>query len=568
MGIDRRDFVKAASATAALAAVGASRPLLAAEGETADLILTNGALLTMDDRQPQASAMAIRGGRILAVDAAAAMEGWRGPQTRVVDLGGRGVSPGLIDAHSHPISFGQMELMFVVIRPPAVDSYRSLTRTLRDAAKGRAPGEWVVARGFQEFKEGRWPHREDLDDILPKHPVLLIHWGGQFGIANSLALEQAGLLKTDVKNPYGGVYLRDRRNNLPNGVLVHYPAIYSVYRPLLSEDEQARCARWAIEQFNRVGVTCVHDNFVDPRYARTYVRLERSGELSARVRVYPYMWTLDQTRQVIDRMMRYRGPLTRVQGLKLAVDGYALMYDSPAEHRDMAIPMHPQGTFRDIVKAIHDAGLQVDVHAVGDKGVDWTLDAFETAAGSAAMVRERRHRIEHFPFRRKESIRRAAAMGVPVCQQPFFIDFRVDDFRRRKSPIPGEYLHTSVPLRTMLTEGVHLAFGADVPAFPSYRPLDSIRCAMRRVTGEGQDLDSAEQITFAEALRIHTAGNAYAAFDEHDLGTLTAGKQADFVVWNRDLRAVKTASDLGGLAVAGTFLAGRQVYAAPDAKLD
>lgn len=568
MGMDRRDFVKAASATAALAAVGASRRLLAADAEVADLILTNGAIMTMDDRQPEASAMAVRGGRILAVGASDAVQGLRGPQTRVVDLNSRGVSPGLIDAHSHPISFGQMELMFVVIRPPAVDSYRSLARVLRGAAKDRAPGEWILARGFQEFKEGRWPHREDLDEILPKHPLLLIHWGGQFGIANSLALQEAGLLKTDVKNPYGGVYLRDRRSNLPNGVLVHYPAIYSVYRPLLSEDEQVRCARWAIEQFNRVGVTCVHDNFVDPRYARTYVRLERSDELSARVRVYPYMWTLDQTRQVIDLMMRYRGPLTRVQGLKLAVDGYALMYDIPAEHREMAVPMHPEHTLRDIVKAIHDAGLQVDVHAVGDKGVDWTLDAFEAVAGSAAEVRERRHRIEHFPFRRMESIRRAAAMGVPVCQQPFFIDFRVDDFRRRKSPIPKGYLHTSVPLRTMLREGVALAFGADVPAFPSHRPLDSIRCAMRRVTGEGLELDPSEQITFAEALRIHTAGNAYAAFDENDLGTLTVGKHADFVIWNRDLRAIKTPRDLDGLAVAGTFLAGRQVYAAPDAKLD
>jgi len=568
MGMDRREFVKAAGAGAALVAVGGSRDLLAAEGEAADLILTRGAILTMDDRLPEAAAMAVRNGRVLAVGAVDAMEALRGPQTRTIDLGGRGVTPGLIDAHSHPISFGQMELMFIVIRPPAVDSYRSLARVLKAAAKDKAPGEWILARGFQEFKEGRWPHREELDEILPKHPLLMIHWGGQFGIANTLALEQAGLLKTDVRNPYGGVYLRDRRNNLPNGVLVHYPAIYSVYRPRLDEEDQARCARWALEQFNRVGVTCVHDNFVDPRYARTYVQLERSGELTARVRVYPYMWNLEQTRQVIDRMMRYRGPLVRFQGLKLAVDGYALMYDTPAEHREMAIPMHPEDTFREIVQAIHDAGLQVDVHAVGDKGVDWTLDAFERAAGSPAAVRERRHRIEHFPFRRLESIRRAAGLGVPVCQQPFFIDFRVDDFRRRKSAISKEYLHTSVPLRTMLKEGVPLAFGADVPAFPSHRPLDSIRCAMRRVTGEGQALDPAEQIPFAEALRVHTAGSAYAAFDESELGSLAVGKQADFVVWNRDLRIVKAAADLDSLAVAGTYLAGRSVYTASGAALE
>jgi predicted amidohydrolase YtcJ len=264
----------------------------------------------------------------------------------------------------------------------------------------------------------------------------------------------------------------------------------------------------------------------------------------------------------LENMRRYNGPLVRIQGIKLAVDGYALMYDIPPQHRHLAIPMHPQPLFEQIIAMIHKAGMQVDVHAVGDKGVDWTLEAFAKAAGSVSACRERRHRIEHYAFRKPDSIRRTAELNVPVCVQPLFVEIKADDFLEKLGAQHMQSVQTICPLRTFLREGVHLAFGSDVPAFPSHLPMDSIRCAMDRVTQSGRKLDPDEKLSFMEALRIHTLGSAYAAFDEKELGSLEPGKLADFVIWNRDLRQVRTGKDALALQPAATYLGGKVVYEA------
>ena len=417
-----------------------------------------------------------------------------------------------------------------------------------------------MGRGFDTFKEGRFPRRQELDEAVPDHPVLIIHWGGQYGVANTAALKKANLLRADVKDPYGGLYLRDRRDGLPDGVLIHYPAIYSVYEPPLDEREQIECAEWGMKQFASVGVTCIHDNFCGPKYAAAYVRLERADKLPCRVRVYPYVPNLERCQLLVQNVRRYEGRLVRLQGVKLAVDGYALLYNVPPEHRDLAIPMHPQPLFEKIIATIHQAGFQADVHAAGDKGVDWTLDAFAKAAGGTAGCRTRRHRIEHFPFRKLDSIKRAADLGVPVCLQPNYIEVKADDFYEKLGRISREYVETMVPLRTMTKEGVHVAYGADVPAFPSHVPMDSIRSAMDRKTSSGRQLDLAEAISFMEALRHHTVGSSYAAFDEKEIGSLEPGKFADFVIWNKDLRQARTGRDAIALRPQATYLAGKAVY--------
>jgi len=303
-------------------------------------------------------------------------------------------------------------------------------------------------------------------------------------------------------------------------------------------------------------VTCIHDNFANVHTNRAYVRLEQTGRMPCRLRLYPYVKNLQTCQMAVEQMRRYKRPLVRIQGIKLAVDGYALMYDILPEHRHLAIPMHPQPLFEQIIATIHNAGLQVDVHAVGDKGVDWTLEAFAKAAGSVAACRERRHRIEHFPFCKLDSIRRAAELNVPVCEQPLFIEIKADEFLEKLGPKAATQVQKLCPMRTFAREGVHLAYGADVAAFPSHLPMDSIRCAMDRVTQGRRRLDPDEAISFMEALRIHTLGSAYAAFDEKDLGSLEPGKLADFVIWNRDLRQVRTGQDTLALKPEATYVGG------------
>jgi len=554
--MNRRGFIRHGAGAVSAAALARLPRVWAQADGSADLVLKGGVILTMNGKPPRAESMAVRGGRIVAVGADKDIAKLISPQTRVIDLAGRCVSPGLIDAHSHVIGFGQMHFKYVLLRPPKVNSFDTLNRELAKAAKNVPAGEWIVGRGFDTFKEGRFPRRRELDKAVPNHPVLIIHWGGQFGVANTPALKAANLLRANAEDPYGGKYLRDRKTGIPDGVLIHYPAIYSVHQPELDEQERIECAAWGLKQFAAQGVTCIHDNFCGVEYAKTYVQLDRSGQLPCRIRVYPYVRNLQQCRLLVEKVQRYDGRLARLQGVKLAVDGYALMYHVPAEHRHLELPMHPQPQFDEIVATIHNAGLQADVHAVGDKGVDWTLAAYSKAAGAGGCPK-RRHRIEHFPFRKVDSIKRAADLGVPVCTQPAYVELKADDFAQK---VGKKITDTMLPLRTFQKEGVHVCFGADVPAFPSHSPLDSIRAAMERKTASGRRLDMSEAVSFMEALRLHTIESAYAAFDENELGSLESGKWADFVIWNNDLSKTRTPQEVRSLKPQATYLAGNLVY--------
>ncbi len=556
--MNRRTFLKWGTTAVSTTVLRSTPRVWAQADESAETLIRNAVIVTMNPQQPFAEAMAVRNGRILAVGSVKDVEPLASPRTQVVDAGGRCVSPGLIDAHSHLIGFGQMQLTFVILRPPKVHSFATLNRELANAANGRPPGEWIVGRGFDTFQERRFPRRWELDEAVPNHPVLIIHWGGQFGVANTLALRQANLLSASTQDPYGGKYIRDK-SGVPDGVLIHYPAIYSVHQPELDDKGQMECAVWAIKQFAGLGVTCIHDNFCGVEQAKVYIRLERSGQLPCRIRVYPYAKNLEHARIGAQKLTRYEGPLVRLQGIKLAVDGYALMYNIPAEHRHLAIPMHPQPQFEEIIATIHRAGLQADVHAVGDKGVDWTLTAYAKASGSAAECRRRRHRIEHYPLRKKDSIKRTADLGVPVCTQPVYVELKANDFAEK---LGNKVVDTMLPMRTFEKEGVHVCFGADVPAFPTHSPLDSIRCAMDRKVPGGRRLDLSEAISFMDALRHHTIEGAYTAFDEKELGSLETGKYADFVIWNNDLRRIRTGQEVMALRPEMTFLAGKKVYQA------
>jgi predicted amidohydrolase YtcJ len=568
--MSRKTFLKLSGGAVAGALLGRTVvEVLGAETSPADVVFRNGPIVTVSDKFGVVEALAVRGNSILAVGTDQQIAPLVGPRTKVVDLKGRSVSPGLIDAHSHPMAYGHMEMRFVILRPPKIHSFRTLGEELANAAARVPKGQWIVGRGFDVFDEGRFPRRWELDRYVPDHPVLIIHWGGQFGVANTLALQKAGLLSKDVQDPYGGKYLRSARDGLPDGVLIHYPAIYSVHEDRLSDEENQKCAAFAFERFARAGVTCIHDNFCMPAFVRLYVQMARSGRVPLRLRLYPYVANLEICRRVLAARRPLVSDTVRLAGIKLAVDGYALMYEVPEDRRHMAIPMHPQDKFNTIIAQIHGAGLQADVHAVGDKGVDWTLAAFEQAAGSAQGVCKMRHRIEHFPFRKTDSIRKAADMGVPLCTQPALIDVRADDFLRdfqRLGSQGRQLVQTMVPLRTFQRENVAVCFGADVPAFPSYQPLDSIRCAMERRTPSGAQLDSNESVGFLDALKMHTLASAHAAFDEDKLGSLEPGKLADLVVWSRDLRKVASAHDLSDLGVLATYVGGKAVYTSPAFK--
>lgn len=561
----RRQVLKLLAASPVIALAGvASDKVFASPRTGADLVITNGKFVTMDPKKPSASAMAIKGDSIVAIGSNKEITGLIDDRTRILDLDGQCVSPGIIDAHSHLVAFGQMQLMFVILRPPQINSFETLQKALAKSAKNRHEGEWIVGRGFKDFKEGRFPTRHELDEAVPNNPLLIIHWSGQFGIANTMALKKADLMRTDLKDPYGASYLRGK-DKLPNGILVHYPAIYSVYTPPMTHHEEMEAASWSMRLFAEQGVTCVHDNFIPAQKALAYLELERRSELPVRVRVYPYVPNLEHCKNLLSRVKRYQSPLLRLQGVKLAIDGYPLMYkpiDKGKEH--LVKPMQTQDQFEAIIRAIHEADYQADVHAVGDKAVDLTLDTYKKVCGSESECRRRRHRIEHFPFRKMDSIKRAAEMGVPVCSQPEMIIVRGDELMTK---IEKKNVNSLTPIATFIREGCKICFGADVPAFPSYKPWDSVGTAMKRKTEKGKELDPSERITFFQGLECHTINAAHASFDDKDIGSLEIGKKADFVIWNRDLNEVTSASQLSGISPNATFVGGKVIFESNENKL-
>lgn len=525
---------------------------------SADVAFVNGVVLTMDPSRPVAEAVAVRAGHIGAVGSRRQIEALCDRQTQIVDLRGGTLTPGLIDAHTHLIAFGQMEKYLVIVRPPQVHDFHSLGEALAEAAAEVPRGEWIMARGFNEFDEGRFPTRQELDESVPNHPVLAVQWTGQYGVCNTMALERANLLSADARDPYGGKFLRDRRTGIPNGMLLHYPAIYAVYAPEYTPEQEQEAGVWGARRMLACGVTCVHDNFCTGRAAKAYFELARAKKLPMRVRLYPYVNNIDTCRQMISQLPHNGGPMLRAQGIKLAIDGFPLMYEVAPEHEVLNIPMHPPDQFQAIINAIHRADWQVDVHAAGDRGVDLTLDAFSKAAGGDRAVQERRHRIEHAMVSRHDSIRRMADMNVPVCTQPAWIRFRADELMKRIDP---EVVGGMVALQSMRQAGVHVSYGADVPASPTHLPLDSIVGAVTRRTDGQAQMDPSEKVTFMDALQAHTIDAAYAAFDEQDMGSIEVGKYGDLAVWAQDLRRVNEA-DLDGLEVAATYIGGREVYRA------
>lgn len=555
--MDRRMMLKTVAGAAGLALAGSGK-VFAQPRTAADSVFVNGPVFTMQSSAPVVEAVAVKNGRIQAVGSRQDIEALCDERTKIIDLGGRSLSPGLIDAHSHLAAFGQMELYFVKVRPPEVHDFRSLGTVLARAAAGIPPGQWIVARGFSEFDEERFPTRTVLDLAVPHHPTLVIHWTGQYGIANTLALKTAGLLSADTRDPYGGKYLRDRRTGIPDGRLLHYPAIYSVYQPTMDEREEIDAVKWGAQRFVEEGVTCVHDNFASVHSSMAYITLERSGQLPLRVRLYPYVPNLELCQTLLTRARRYSGPLVRMQGVKLAVDGYPLMYDVLPQHEPLNIPMHPPDQFQSIVSAIHNEGLQVDIHAAGDRGVDLSLDALSRAAGGDRNVPTRRHRLEHCLFRSKRSGNRMADMGVPMCTQPAWIPVRAADMVRK---LGAAQTMGMAPVASYRRAGVQVSFGADVPASPTHLPLDSIVSAMTRRAPGNIRLDPAEKLTFMEALEAHTIAAAYAAFDEQEMGSIEVGKLADLAVWSADLRQVSE-QNVQLLDVEATYLAGKRIHPA------
>ena len=532
----------------------------------AGLVLTNGKIWTVNSVQPQAEAVACVGNRIAAVGSSADIRKWAGPETQVVDLAGKLVVPGFNDAHVHFYS-GGAQLAGVQLRDAASEA--EFRERIRRFAARLPAGRWILGGDWdhENWTPSRLPTRQLIDEAAGDHPVFVNRLDGHMALANSRALKLAGVTR-NTPDPPGGTIVRDAQGE-PTGILKD-AAMGAVDRaiPASSPDEIAAAIRAAMRYAAENGVTSVQDMSASPDILRAYQRLLRGGELTVRISGHQ---PLAQWKGLSDvgLLAGFGGPLLHIGGLKGFADGSlgsttALFFDpytdAPATSGLANQEMIPESKMLQHIADADRAGLQIAVHAIGDKANHIILNMFEEVEKRNG-ARDRRFRIEHAQHLRAEDIPRFARLRVIASMQPYHA---IDDGRWAEKRIGPERAKTTYAFRSLLDSGAVLAFGSDWDVAPM-EPLMGIYGAATRRTLDGKHPDGwvpEQKITVAEAIRAYTWGSAYASFEEQLKGTIEPGKLADMAVLSSDILTIDPAA-IENARVVLTVFDGRIVYQHP-----
>lgn len=527
----------------------------------AAVILTNGKIWTGDAQRPWAEAVAIEGNRIAAVGSAAEIAKQTPAAARIIHLNGRLAVPGFIDNHVHFID-GGMELSRVQLRDAATP--QEFARRIGEYAKRLGPGKWVVGGQWDHtiWNPPSLPTRHMIDAVTPQNPVFVSRLDGHMALANSLALKMANVTR-DTPDPPGGTVVRDASGE-PTGILKDAAQSF-VERviPSASVDERVAAGRAALAEAARFGVTAFCDMSSGEAYDdfRAYQRLEKSGELTARV----YLFTpILMYKRLLDASVEkaFGSGRLRIGGLKGFADGslgsstaafFEPFLDDP-NNRGLTMEAMTDGRMKSAVTDADAHNLQVAIHAIGDRANDEVLKIYE----SIANEREHRFRIEHAQHLNPDLIKRFAADRVIASMQPYHA---IDDGRWAEPKIGHERAKWTYAFRSLIDDGAILTFGSDWTVAP-LNPILGIYAAVTRRTIDGKNPNGwipEQKITVEEALRCYTANNAYAAFREKDIGKIAPGMFADIAVLSDDLFTIAP-EKIENVKVDMTIFDGKVIY--------
>jgi len=559
----RRHLVSAALfAVSALLATPAAAQHSPCVSGCADIAVVHATVWTGVRGAADARAVAARGGRIIAVGSDADVNRTIGPRTRVVDAGGKMLVPGFIDSHVHFIT-GGAGLASVQLRDARTPA--EFVRRIRDYARTLPAGAWITEGNWDHsLWGGELPRREWIDSITPHNPVWISRLDGHMALANSAALRAASVsaATADVE---GGEIVRGT-NREPTGILKDNAlALVDRVVPPPTPQQQDRALDAAMRYVAEQGVTSAqHMGGWDDLAA--FRRANAAGRLRTRISAAVPLDTWARLREEVAAHGRGDDWL-RIGSLKGFVDGSlgshtALMHhpfaDAPA---DSGLLVTPADSLYAWTRAADRAGLQVMVHAIGDRANTLILDIYERVAREDG-ARDRRFRVEHAQHIRPADVPRFGRLGVIPSMQPYHT---IDDGRWAEALIGPERARTTYAFRTLLDGGATLAFGSDWFVAPP-TPLEGIYAAVTRRTLDGKNPGGwvpEQKITVEEAMRAYTSGAAYATFQEREKGTLEPGKLADWVLVDRDLRAIAPET-IRDTRVLMTVVGGQVVYTRPS----
>lgn len=485
---------------------------------TANLILFNANVITLNRNYPRVQLVAIRNDKVLSVSGNKTIKELRGTRTEVINCHGQTVLPGFNDAHCHLFAFAK-SLLTPNLNRATVHSISDIQDEIRKLAQNLPKGNWIRAEGYNEFHlaEKRHPIRWDLDEATTTHPVKLTHRSGRAHVLNSLALALVGITK-ETPEPPGGMIERDLETGEPNGLLYGMSDYLAKVVPPLNYSELEQGIKLANENLLSLGITSIQDASPhnDVRRWQMFQQWKARGHLKPRISMMLGVEAFSQYQE--------QGFLPKTGDSQLRLSAVKIMLD---ETRGQLNP--PQAELNQKVSEIHQSGFQVALHAIEETIVEAACSALEYALQKFPRV-DHRHRVEHCSVCTPAMAKRLASLEAVVVTQPAFIYYSGDRYLKT---VPDEQLKHLYPVASLIKAGLKVAAGSDCPVIPP-NPLSGVYGAVFRTTEKGQSLLPQERISPLEALWMYTEGAAYAGFEEVIKGSIVPGKLADLVVLSGD----------------------------------
>jgi len=531
----------------------------------ADQILVNARVYTVNAEFSRAEAVALRGSRIVAVGSESEVRQHAGPATRIVDLGGRTVVPGLADSHNHQISRG---IMLNHVDLTHVRSIQEILDAIAARIQTSKPGEWIQGtRGWWEYelKENRYPTRWELDAVSPNNPVSIP--GPHYIVVNSKALELAKITRS-TPNPPGGEIYHDKKTGEPDGLLMDRAGtlVRNLIPDTLSQEQIQNGIREILRRQVSNGLTLIREPGLSPKDVQTYRELLDRGELPMRMDL---LYRLDQNlpleefkareQEILRPGQKFGEDMIRIDGIKMILDGAersALLREPYPDRPDFrGLEFIPTEKYEEICAYLNEKGWRVATHVVGDAAIDQALDAYEFAHQQKPIA-GKRWSLEHAFLVRPDHYDRSKGMELVINTQ-YMHNYSLGKLILEAWKEPMANL--SIPIKGWIDHGLVVAGGSDGPISYQASPLLVFYGSVTRNTGWGGRLGPDQGISREQALRTVTINAAYASFLEKETGSLEQGKYADLVVLSGDLMTVPE-EEIRSIEVLATMVGGRVVF--------
>jgi predicted amidohydrolase YtcJ len=526
----------------------------------ADMVFTCGKIITIDENESLAEAVAVKNGCILRVGLNEEIVEVVGNQTKVIDLQGKTVLPGLIDSHMHPGSYGVFWVRGIACGPDLNSIVELLDRINKKVAE-TPEGNWLFGYRLDDIRLGRYPTRWELDTVTPDNPIYIQRRDGHIGVVNSLALEKAGITKDTCDPPHGRIQ-RDEKG-IPTGVLMESAKdLVTSIIPDNTVKEYEKGLPHVFREFIENGLTSIHASMTDSKEFTALQNLRRRNNLGIRVCVHMSGREKGMLESLISAGIQtpFGDEWLKITEIEWVFDtstsGRTAAYYSPYvdEPDNFGILLYEQEDITDRVRRAHKARIRVGLDGIGDRGIDLALDALETAIVSDPW-HDHRHRIEHCCYVTPPIQDRLLKLGVIDASATGFLYDLGDAYEKNRGEVEMRWMW---PHRTLIDRGIPAPGHSDCPVCTS-NPWVAIYGMVTRKTSSGKVLYAGEGVTPLEAIKAYTIDGAYSSMEENIKGSIEPGKLADFIVVDKDPLTIPQ-DELKDVKVIMTVLGGEIVY--------